>query len=145
MLSNEEIVLISSKLKIDFDDERVEWFKDRPYWQSHHCEINEYIRQYLPNTHIVPMPDDKKYYENFITKSKFYVPLEIKYIKMKRSCCHENCERMLTEGKIDKWMFGYALSRDGLFRTHSWGVKNEIIVETTEKRLLYFGYDMYDL
>jgi hypothetical protein len=34
---------------------------------------------------------------------------------------------------------GYALSNDGLWRQHSWGVRREGIFETTEDRLKYFG------
>lgn len=34
---------------------------------------------------------------------------------------------------------GYALSGDGLWRQHSWGVLRDGIFETTETRLKYFG------
>lgn len=37
---------------------------------------------------------------------------------------------------------GYALSRDGMWRQHSWvlDLHREIVVETTEKRVAYWGF-----
>ena len=34
---------------------------------------------------------------------------------------------------------GYALSVDGLWRQHSWGVARDLIIESTEARVKYFG------
>jgi hypothetical protein len=34
---------------------------------------------------------------------------------------------------------GYALSEDGLWRQHSWGILRDGVLETTEARLKYFG------
>ncbi len=43
-----------------------------------------------------------------------------------------------------RWLrTGYALSRDGVWRQHSWCyTDNGVVVETTEKRVQYFGYVM---
>ncbi len=42
---------------------------------------------------------------------------------------------------------GYALSRDGIWRQHSWGFNAETfqILETTEERLAYFGIRLDDV
>lgn len=38
---------------------------------------------------------------------------------------------------------GYALSRDGMWRQHSWVFTHDgVVVETTEKRVAYWGYLM---
>lgn len=60
----------------------------------------------------------------------------------KRSQCHENSEKMHRKDP-ERYAVctGYALSDDGIWRPHSWahdGEKNRII-ETTEKRAIYFG------
>ena len=34
---------------------------------------------------------------------------------------------------------GYALSDDGLWRQHTWGILRDGILETTEARIEYFG------
>lgn len=62
--------------------------------------------------------------------------------------CHENSARLW---HLDSERYtictGYAMSRDGIWRQHSWCIEyryteRERIVETTEKRLLYFGFAM---
>jgi hypothetical protein len=54
--------------------------------------------------------------------------------------CHENAARMwyASRGNV-KIATGWALSGDGLWRQHSWGVENGNIIETTVKRLKYYG------
>jgi hypothetical protein len=61
---------------------------------------------------------------------------------MKRSACHQNLSR-LWERKRNGLIgigTGYALSSDGLWRQHSWGVGQRGIVETTQVRVRYFGH-----
>ena len=59
------------------------------------------------------------------------------------SACHANASMqfVLTEGAVHI-ASGYALSPDGLWRQHSWGVDAEDgrVVETTERRVRYFGF-----
>lgn len=70
-----------------------------------------------------------------------------KMMKGRNSKCHEN-SCLLWESNQDKLFLatGYALSADGLWRQHSWCVlpkpRSIQIVETTERRELYFGYIM---
>ena len=61
--------------------------------------------------------------------------------------CHANAAMMLVTSKGDvRIASGYALSDDGLWRQHSWGIDahDGHILETTERRLRYFGYVMDD-
>jgi len=60
---------------------------------------------------------------------------------MKSSSCHENVASVWTKRRfgIVGIATGYALSGDGLWRQHSWGIMRESILETTETRLKYFG------
>lgn len=62
-------------------------------------------------------------------------------MKGERSNCHSNtCGLYLHNKDKIRVVSGYALSRDGIWRGHSWGVtKRNIPVETTTKRVLYFG------
>ena len=60
---------------------------------------------------------------------------------MKPNACHENIARVWTAkhcGLIGVGT-GYALSNDGLWRQHSWGIRRNGILETTEQRVRYFG------
>lgn len=65
------------------------------------------------------------------------------------SRCHSNsCFLFEANQHLDMAVAtGYALSDDGLWRQHSWCVQRNrkghtLVVETTEPRLLYFGYVM---
>jgi hypothetical protein len=62
------------------------------------------------------------------------------------SACHDNASR-LTRLNSEKMvlMTGYALSDDGMWRSHSWCLSSEddgsfTIIETTVPRLAYFGH-----
>ena len=54
--------------------------------------------------------------------------------------CHGNVSRLWIQrrGRMSI-VTGYALSEDGLWRSHTWGVEDERVVETTEPRILYYG------
>jgi hypothetical protein len=66
-------------------------------------------------------------------------PLQIKI--MSKSRCHENVARVWTRKRHGVLGIGtgYALSDDGLWRQHSWGVRREGVLETTVPRTKYFG------
>jgi len=60
---------------------------------------------------------------------------------MKSSSCHQNVASVWTKRRfgIVGIATGYALSGDGLWRQHSWGILRDGVLETTEARLKYFG------
>lgn len=60
---------------------------------------------------------------------------------MEASACHENVARLWIakhRGLVGIGT-GYALSDDGLWRQHSWGIRRNGILETTRERVRYFG------
>ncbi len=55
--------------------------------------------------------------------------------------CHQNVSTVW-QSKVPKLIAvgtGYALSEDGLWRQHSWGVLRDGLLETTVVRVKYFG------
>jgi hypothetical protein len=61
------------------------------------------------------------------------------------SDCHANAVRIWREGHAVGIGTGYALSDDGLWREHSWGLAEDgFIIETTADRTSYFGVEMRD-
>lgn len=79
------------------------------------------------------------------------------YMKGRPSRCHENSALLYSANKARNHpespyhmnitiATGYALSKDGLWRQHSWCLKRTArsvaVVETTVKRLLYYGIAM---
>jgi hypothetical protein len=76
-----------------------------------------------------------------LLESGFVMFGPIKLVAMKASSCHQNIAALWKTRKhgIVGIGTGYALSEDGLWRQHSWGVRREGILETTRKRARYFG------
>jgi hypothetical protein len=57
--------------------------------------------------------------------------------------CHRNTALAWMRGEIGTVATGYALSADGLWRQHSWGVDDlGQIAETTQSRLAYYGVEL---
>ena|SRR5258708_19081807 len=71
------------------------------------------------------------------------MPYAVKFRQMEASRCHYNVERLIREKKLGAMGTGYCLSDDGLWRNHSWGLKQTrnrlVIIETTVPREIYFG------
>lgn len=68
------------------------------------------------------------------------------------SQCHLNSFNLWAEDRkmmshIIYLCTGYALSDDGMWRRHSWCIRKSIntIIETTEPRILYYGYVLNDI
>ncbi|XHH08864.1 MAG: hypothetical protein ACFCUE_15065 [Candidatus Bathyarchaeia archaeon] len=54
--------------------------------------------------------------------------------------CHRNCAKIWGDNlKTYRIATGWALSDDGIWRQHTWLMKNAFIVETTSVRILYYG------
>lgn len=67
-----------------------------------------------------------------------------KMIKGEANQCHKNTSNLYLAGKVDTIVTGYALSSDGLWRQHSWGLSDGKVIETTERRVKYFGVSLND-
>lgn len=93
---------------------------------------------------VLPLVEDDLH--NILNRGIFLYGDKAKLKKGLPSQCHRNsCYLYEYENRNDfVIMTGYALSSDGLWRQHSWCYdgKNNIIIETTEKRVAYFGFVM---
>ena len=76
-----------------------------------------------------------------LLESGFVMCGAVKLAAMKANLCHQNVASVWRSRKrgIVGVGTGYALSEDGLWRQHSWGVLREGILETTKERVKYFG------
>lgn len=70
------------------------------------------------------------------------------FIEMLPNACHWNVSHLFENGVIDKIVIGYALSKEGAWFQHTWGIKDSTIIETSEVNFLnietYFGVVMED-
>jgi|SRR3954452_4284947 hypothetical protein len=89
---------------------------------------------------VVPGAVDPDIEELVQRGSLIHGPVEL--YMMDESVCHENVAKLwdTNPGLLRHVGTGYALTPDGLWRQHSWGIKADgTIVETTVLRSLYFG------
>lgn len=68
-------------------------------------------------------------------------PRGLKMMVGGKSACHANTAR-LHEANPEQIQIvtGYAMSSDQVWRQHTWGLLGKKVVETTEKRVKYFGF-----
>jgi hypothetical protein len=120
---------------------RCEWLKARPWYMSDHEQINAILNGFVPNTHVCASMNEHVNIYSHLTECKLFdsAEMEIMLIQMEEGYCHDNCELLFAKNRISTIYVGYALSEDGLWRYHSWGVNEDKIVETCSKRLIYYG------
>lgn len=87
--------------------------------------------------------------DDILEYGQFWIGYSAKKMIGAPSQCHRNtCE--LWELNKDKMKIctGYALSDDGMWRQHSWGIvktpRSIKIIETTKERVAYYGFIMTD-
>lgn len=67
---------------------------------------------------------------------------KVRKVRGRQSDCHGNAVRLWRKGKVVAIGSGYGLSRDGLWRQHSWArAEDGAILETTVRRTRYFGLE----
>ncbi|KAJ3049020.1 hypothetical protein HK097_009983 [Rhizophlyctis rosea] len=82
----------------------------------------------------------------FIITEGFLLDGEDADLDLGRPCgCHDNAQALHDENPEEiVVMMGYALSEDGMWRGHSWGLRiadnGFRIIETTSERVAYFGH-----
>lgn len=121
------------------DNERIDFLKSRPWYSNIHERLNSILQTNEPNTQIVAMPREHIDLKQLIISGTLMTNHVINNIMM-ASQCHDNCEWLKNLNVIKCVCTGYALSDDGLWRFHSWGINyNDEIVETTEPKIKYYG------
>ena len=92
-------------------------------------------------------------YDELMERGQLWYGDRIKMMKGRPSQCHSNSAELWGVNKNNPdfkvlLATGLALSGDGLWRQHTWLVqvkpRSNQIIETTEKRVAYFGYLMTD-
>lgn len=129
------------------EQKRIETLKSKPFWIDEHTQLQEQIETIIPGTHLVAVPWSIESTRNLLKGGLLRIVTNSEDVimnAMAQSGCHDNCEELLRTGMIKEYYTGYALSRDRLFRYHSWGVNfDDKIVETTEERIAYVSCEKY--
>ena len=122
-----------------FREKTAEAFKERPYLKNLHkrlLEIGGLVVVLWNGT------NDEAITESLLQSGEARPGRKALLRLGEPSDCHENSARLHRKAPSRyEVRTGYALSRDGIWRPHSWVIdsKNDTIIETTQKRVTYFG------
>lgn len=98
-------------------------------------KLNEFYENTIMTTHgFLPHEMDI-----IIKEGEYFTEQEVVLKEMRVSRCHDNAQEYVNKNKNAIICSGFGLSEDGVWRPHSWVLENNIIIETTEKRICYFG------
>ena len=127
-------------------EKHIKILKTKSWWTTNHDVLQSELEKICPGTHLVAVPWDSKTLK-YLSKGgilRINDRKDILFHEMEASSCHNNCEILLSAGKIESYCTGYALSIDRLWRHHSWGISfDNKIVETTEPRIAYLTNENY--
>ena len=130
-----------NKSKIENDDD--EWFQEWLRKNKKESGLNKKLVNVLTdsftNGTMVVVVDDDPDLSLIVQKGKEFSISGRIYKKGKPCSCHKNVSELYYNDEIDGIATGYALTDDGGWRSHTWGIKDDNIVETTNKYLNYFG------
>ena len=86
---------------------------------------------------------------DILRRGQFIRGYHARMMRGEASRCHSNAAACWDANRgLTKIATGYALSRDGMWRQHTWCVRWNAaidawqVIETTERRLLYYGFVM---
>lgn len=86
------------------------------------------------------VPNKEPDLEILLNQGHVIQPIEVLNYNMQDSQCHRNARALyLDDASVTDIGTGWALSDDGLWRQHSWAMRGDEIVETTQDRVLYYG------
>lgn len=95
------------------------------------------------------MPVIDRDVDDILTRGQFWYGDILKMKKGEPCQCHYNSANLWDRNRENvKIVTGYALTVDGMWRQHTWCLqvkpRKNIILETTEERICYFGYVLTD-
>lgn len=83
--------------------------------------------------------------EAILGRARFFLGKDVLLADGAENQCHVNSALLWAGDRLHiQIVTGYALSKDGVWRQHSWCYNGSNIIETTVKRLLYFGFNLTD-
>jgi hypothetical protein len=111
----------------------------KPWFKPIHAKVNKKLQEIDSKSHIVAMPHEYIDLKLILNDAKLDESTVL-YLPLESSQCHNNCDFLLAQKLASNIYCGYAMSKDGLWRFHSWGkAESGEIIETTEPREKYYG------
>jgi len=142
---------------VELKPERKEWLaaRNRMLTQSESDPKKQELKEILGRAagEAAIIAEQESDMDELLLRAFFFLGTDIAYVEGAESRCHMNSALFwLNNVEFCDLMTGYALSDDSIWRQHSWCLLHKdpaseedispCIVETTVKRLLYFGFKL---
>jgi hypothetical protein len=115
--------------------------RETPGYQQRFTEMSQLITATNPGTLVCPPMNIEPDLDKLLTRMQSWDGSEVITRRGNVSACHSNTARLWESGDVAGIATGYALSEDGLWRQHTWGISaSGEPVETTLLRSAYAGY-----
>lgn len=116
-----------------YEDRWKDWLEEEP-------KLVQLRNELLTHGGVEVVPNKEPDLELILQKGNIIKPIEILNYNMRDSQCHRNARALyLDDASVTDVGTGWALSEDGLWRQHSWAMRGDELVETTQDRELYYG------
>lgn len=123
--------------------EGADWSDRREQNQAHVADdataraVREYLLK-IDGLAVEPLFIDD---EAFVENAQLFDDHELQSVSGRKNDCHRNVATLCKDDGSRRIVTGYALSKDGLWRRHSWAVPEDEarLLETTTFRLRYAG------
>jgi hypothetical protein len=138
--SNIDLHAIGKQIK-PVEADRANFLTSKPYWSADHSLLNARLRSLVPGSHLVAPHYEMPPSHKILDKGQFFDGAKAIATPMAKSECHNNVAALKAIGHA-RGFEGYALTADGLWRPHSWGLNAKgRVLETTMSRLIYLGVE----
>lgn len=122
-------------------------YKEQPQEQTNFQNLQEKLLSFGGSE--ICFPEIEEDMEKILSRGQLWLGDRTRLIKGEDSRCHANACNLWLANKAEHEIAictGYALSKDGAWRQHSWLVlrqpRSVEIIETTARRVAYFGFVM---
>lgn len=109
-------------------------------WLEREPQLVQLRNELLSHGGVEVVPNKEPDLELILEQGDIIKPIEVLNYNMQDSQCHRNARALyLDDASVTDVGTGWALSEDGLWRQHSWAMRGDELVETTQDRELYYG------
>lgn len=116
---------------------RQEWEAKNKKLKGPTKKVAERLASKVPGSVMIAVPDPD--IDLIESKGQDFTTTGRKFKKGERNQCHTNTSKLYAKKQVDTIVTGYALSKDGGWRQHTWGLQKGKVVETTYDFLAYHG------
>lgn len=133
--------ILKTQLDAELKQSYIDELKNSKDWTQIHDRFQIFLDQYFPGTHLMPISGLGSTLVLLQCTNVCIPNSKYKSQIIDGGNCTDNVTEFCKKNKQFTAYYGYALSKDRLWRHHSWilDLQSNIIETTSEKKLIYIG------